>query len=52
MKLSVGDDIYLGYRGEKRLLMFRKGDLAEYVHIDRNYSGNYKFYVRLFGLSV
>lgn len=52
LKLNVGDDISLGYRGEKRLLMFRMGDIAEYIHIDKNYSGNYKFFVKIYGLQV
>lgn len=50
LELNCGDEINLGYRGEKRLLMFRMADTAEYIHIDKNYSGNYKFFVKIYGL--
>ncbi|CAD8060128.1 unnamed protein product [Paramecium sonneborni] len=52
LKIGLNEELILSYRAEKRLLMFRKQETAEYLHIEGSISGCFKFYVKLYGLQV
>ncbi|CAD8049231.1 unnamed protein product [Paramecium primaurelia] len=52
LKIDINQEYILQYRAEKRLLSFRKQEIAEYLHIEGSVSGSFKFYVKLNGMQV
>ncbi|CAD8058222.1 unnamed protein product [Paramecium sonneborni] len=52
IKIDLNEEFILSYTAEKRVLMFRKQDIYEYIHLEGSISGCFKFYVKLYGLQV